>query len=54
MAPSIQAKNRKWFTDPWLLELEDKTFMSFEPAARPVQGEDGHGEVMRENVRVFC
>lgn len=52
MAPSIQAKNRKWFTDPWLLESEDKTFMSFKPAARPVQGEDGDGEVMREDVRV--
>ena len=26
--------------------------MSFKPAARPVQGEDGDGEVMREDVRV--
>ena len=53
MAPLIQAKNWKCFTNPWLLESEDKMFMSFKPAARPVQREDGDGEVMREDVWVF-
>lgn len=48
MGPSREARNKKWWTDPWAVEEQDQTFMHFKRATELVAGEDGDGEVMRE------
>ena len=52
MAPTVHAaaSRKVWFNKPWIIEGEDPRFMAYSPPARPVRGEDGDGEVMREAV----
>lgn len=52
MASTIHATTSRkvWFNKPWLIEKVDPKFMAYTPAANPVRGEDGDGEVMREVV----
>lgn len=49
MAPSVQASRDKkiWFKTPWEVEKNDPKHMAFIPGA-PVYGDDGDGEVLRE------
>ena len=53
MAPSPQAaaKNRVWFERPWILESADTQSFSFHTTGKPVWGEDGDMEVLREDLR---
>ena len=50
MAPSIVAREKKWFLEPWSLEAADDKHWAYSPPARPVAGEDGDSEVMRETL----
>lgn len=51
MAPSREARKKTWWTEPWIEEALDKTFMAYKAGARPTAGEDGDGEVLREAER---
>ena len=53
MAPSPQAsaKNKVWFEKPWTVELADTTSFAFFAVTKPIRGEDGDMEVMREDIR---
>lgn len=48
MAPSREARNRKWFVEPWTVEAQDKAHMGYVPPCRPILGEDGDGEVLQD------
>jgi hypothetical protein len=52
MAPSVHARAnlKTWFNKPWELEKVDERFMKFKHGSRPVSGEDGDSEVIRENM----
>ena len=52
MAPSPQAfaKNKMWFEKPWTVELADTTSFAFSAVTKPVRGEDGDMEVLREDI----
>ena len=52
MAPSPQApsKSKQWFEKPWCAELSDKQSFAFASSAKPVRGEDGDMEVLREDL----
>ena len=48
MAPSTYAKNKSWFLQPWRLESADPKHWAYVPPPKPVPGEDGDAEVLRE------
>jgi hypothetical protein len=48
MAPSSLAQNKKWFVTPWLVELTDAKHFAYTPGKRPVAGDDGDAEVLRD------
>jgi len=52
MAPNSQAstKQKLWFEKPWLVEQADKLSWTFAASAKPVRGEDGDMEVLREDL----
>lgn len=52
MAPSSCAKKKTWFAEPWLVERADPKHWTYVPPARPVPGEDGDAEVLREALAV--
>jgi hypothetical protein len=52
MAPNPQAtaKNKIWFDRPWVAEMADKQSFCFAAGSKPVRGEDGDMEVLREDL----
>ena len=53
MAPSAHAtaKQKLWFEKPWVVERDDKKCFVFEAPSKPVRGEDGDMEVLRDDVQ---
>lgn len=53
MAPSTQCQPRRkvWFEKPWVLEKADPKSFAYKPNARPVFGEDGDSEVLRDRLQ---
>ena len=50
MAPSAYAKRKTWFAEPWVVERADPKHWVYVPPTRPVPGEDGDAEVLRESL----
>lgn len=52
LAPTVHAaaSRKVWFNKLWLIEKVDPKFMVYTPPARPVCGEDGNSEVLRDAV----
>ena len=52
MAPNPQAsaKNKIWFDKPWVAEMSDNQSFAFVVGSKPVRGEDGDMEVLREDL----
>ena len=50
MAPSTHAKSKTWFQQPWLLEAADPKHWSYIPPTKPVSGDDGDAEVLRDSL----
>jgi hypothetical protein len=48
MAPTVHARDKRWFTEPWRLERADRKHMVYVPFQTPMAGEDGDSKVMRE------
>jgi hypothetical protein len=38
MAPSVVARNKKWYLEPWVVEQGDPKFLSYSPSAKAVPG----------------
>ena len=53
MAPSPQciSKNKIWYEKPWVVERADSKSFAYKPTSRPVSGEDGDSEVLRDRLR---
>ena len=49
MAPSTFARQKMWFLQPWTVEREDPKHWAYVPPPKPVPGEDGDGEVIRDS-----
>jgi hypothetical protein len=48
IAPSIVARHKKWFIEPWVEEANDPKFgFTYKPSKELVVEEDGNAEVMR-------
>ena len=54
MAPSTQcqAKKKIWYEKPWVLERADPKSFAYKPSSRPISGEDGDSEVLRDQLQV--
>ena len=52
MAPSTVAKCKMWFLQPWKVESADPKHWAYVPPPKPVPGEDGDVEVLRETLNV--
>ena len=50
MAPPTQCSNKAWFLTPWLVEKNDPSSFAYVPSKTPVQGEDGDGDVLRNDL----
>ena len=50
IAPSTQAKDKRWFATPWKLEVEDRGYMAYLPTPILVAGEDGDNKVIRHAI----
>jgi hypothetical protein len=48
MAPTVYARDKRWFTEPWRLERTDGKHMAYVPSQTPVAREDGDSKVMQE------
>jgi hypothetical protein len=46
--PGANAQSSRWFISPWTCELANPRHFAFVPNKKPVEGEDGDSEVMRE------
>jgi len=53
MAPNAQAssRNKDWFHKPWISEQSDPQSFAYAAPAKPVHGEDGDMEVLREDLQ---
>ena len=53
MAPNPQAsaRNKVWFQKPWVSERLDKHSFAYAAGLKPIRGEDGDMEVLREDLR---
>jgi len=49
--PNAPARNKVWFDRPWEVELVDAQSFAFSAGTKPVRGEDGDMEVLREDIR---
>ena len=52
MALSTYARRKQWFLQPWTVEGSDPKHWAYVPPEKPVPGEDGDGEVMRDSLAV--
>ena len=50
MAPSAQARDKRWFVTPWKLEVEDHGHMAYLPSPIPIVGHDDHSKVIRHAI----
>jgi hypothetical protein len=52
MAPTAhcQSKRRTWYEKPWAVERADPKSFAYKPSARPISGEDGDSEVLRDRL----
>ena len=48
--PQVAAKLRVWFDKPWIVERADKLSFAWAATSKPVRGEDGDMEVLREDI----
>jgi hypothetical protein len=49
MAPSSYARNKLWFLQPWMVERADPKHWAYVAPEKPIPGENGDGEVMRDS-----
>jgi hypothetical protein len=53
MAPSIVARHKKWFIEPWVEEANDPKFgFTYKPSKELVAREDGDAEVIRAALEI--
>lgn len=55
MAPSphCEVKKRVWFKTSWILERMDPNSFVHNAIARPILGDDGNGEVLRDHLQCY-
>lgn len=46
MSPSIVARDKLWFLEPWEVEQENRQNLAFEASIQPEPSNDGDAEVL--------
>jgi hypothetical protein len=54
MAPSAVAKQKKWFTQPWIVERIDAKNFAYTPSKTLVADEDGDTEYLRHTLEIHA